>query len=51
MHIIIPIRMLTEKRISDGDTLIEEKVLYRTLKSSISAMYLECLKGSIKNPF
>jgi len=28
-------------------TLSEEKVLYRTLKGSISAMYLEPLKGSI----
>jgi len=28
-------------------TLLEEKVLYRTLKGSISAMYLEPLKGSI----
>jgi len=27
--------------------LLEEKVLYRTLKGSISAMYLEPLKGSI----
>jgi len=29
----------------------EEKVLYRTLKGSISATYLEPLKGSIQNPF
>jgi len=28
-------------------TLLEEKVLYRTLKGSISATYLEPLKGSI----
>jgi len=28
-------------------TLLEEKVLYRTLKGSISATYLESLKGSI----
>jgi len=28
-------------------TLLEETVLYRTLKGSISAMYLEPLKGSI----
>jgi len=28
-------------------TLLEEKVLYRTLKGSISAMYLEPLKCSI----
>jgi len=28
-------------------TLLEEKVLYRTLKGSISAKYLEPLKGSI----
>jgi len=27
-------------------TLLEEKVLYRTLKGSISATYLEPLKGS-----
>jgi len=27
--------------------LLEEKVLYRTLKGSISATYLEPLKGSI----
>jgi len=27
-------------------TLLEEKVLYRTLKGSISAIYLEPLKGS-----
>jgi len=32
-------------------TLLEEKVLYRTLKGSISATYLEPLKGSIQNPF
>jgi len=31
-------------------TLLEEKVLYRTLKGSISATYLEPLKGSIQNP-
>jgi len=29
------------------NTLLEEKVLYRTLKGSISATYLEHLKGSI----
>jgi len=28
-------------------TLLEEKVIYRTLKGSISATYLEPLKGSI----
>jgi len=28
-------------------SLLEEKVLCRTLKGSISAMYLEPLKGSI----
>jgi len=28
-------------------TLLEEKVLYRNLKGSISATYLEPLKGSI----
>jgi len=28
-------------------TLLEEKVPYRTLKGSISATYLEPLKGSI----
>jgi len=28
-------------------TLLEEKVLYRTLKGSISTTYLEPLKGSI----
>jgi len=28
-------------------TLLEEKVLFRTLKGSISATYLEPLKGSI----
>jgi len=28
-------------------TLLEEKVLYRTLKGSISATYLEPLKGSM----
>jgi len=28
-------------------TLLEEKVLYRTLKGSISAMYLKPLKGYI----
>jgi len=28
-------------------TLLEEKFLYRTLKGSISATYLEPLKGSI----
>jgi len=28
-------------------TLLEEKVLYRTLKGSISARYLEPLKGSV----
>jgi len=28
-------------------TLLEEKVLYRTLKGFISAMHLEPLKGSI----
>jgi len=32
-------------------TLLEEKVLYRTLKDSISATYLEPLKGSIHNPY
>jgi len=32
---------------TDETTLLEEKVLYRTLKGSISAMYLEPLKGSI----
>jgi len=31
--------------------VLEEKVLYRTLKGSISATYLEPLKGSIQNPF
>jgi len=29
------------------NALLEEKVLYKTLKGSISAMYLEPLKGSI----
>jgi len=32
-------------------TLLEEKVLYRTLKGSISTTYLEPLKGSIQKPF
>jgi len=32
-------------------SLLEEKVLYRTLKGSISATYLELLKGSIQQPF
>jgi len=32
-------------------TLLEEKVLYRTLKGSISAKYLEPPKGSIQNLF
>jgi len=31
--------------------LLKEKVLYRTFKGSISATYLEPLKGSIQNPF
>jgi len=31
--------------------LLEEMVLYRILKGSISATYLEPLKGSIQNPF
>jgi len=30
-------------------TLLEEKVLYRTFKGSISATYLEPLKGSINS--
>jgi len=38
-----PLQMLT--------TLLEEKVLYRTLKGSISTPYLEPLKGSIQNTF
>jgi len=33
-----------------GIPLLEENVLYRTLKGSISATYLEPLKGSIQNP-
>jgi len=31
---------------NDHDTLLEEKVLYRTFKGSISTTYLEPLKGS-----
>jgi len=31
----------------NNNTLLEEKVLYRTIKGSISATYLEPLKGSI----
>jgi len=31
----------------NASILLEEKVLYRTLKGSISATYLEPLKGSI----
>jgi len=34
-----------------GSTLLEEKVLYRTLKGSISATYLEPLKCSIHSMF
>jgi len=33
--------------IYQSHTLLKEKVLYRTLKGSISATYLEPLKGSI----
>jgi len=33
--------------IINNPSLLEEKVLYRTLKGSISATYLEPLKGSI----
>jgi len=33
------------------ESLLEEKVLYRSLKDAISATYLEPLKGSIQNPF
>jgi len=39
---------------TDRTTLLEEKVLFRTLKGSISATYLEPLKGyihSLKNGF
>jgi len=35
---------------SNDAALLEERVLYRTLKGSISATYLEPLKGSIQNP-
>jgi len=38
-------------QINVNTSLLEEKVLYRTLKGSISAVYLEPLKGSIQNPF
>jgi len=34
-------------RHTESYTLLEEKILYRTLKGSISATYLEPQKGSI----
>jgi len=39
--------MVNSSSPQQGCTLLEEKVLYRTLKGSISATYLEPLKGSI----
>jgi len=43
--------MQVKIKITGQNTLLEEKVLYRTLKGSISATYLEPLKGSIQNHF
>jgi len=39
--------LLKKKPNQTETTLLEEKVLYRTLKGSICATYLEPLKGSI----
>jgi len=41
----VPIKYTLQN--TDRTTLLEEKVLYRTLKGSISATYLEPLKGYI----
>jgi len=40
-----PKRSFSISKTKLGDSLLEEKVLYRTLKGSISATYLEPLKG------